>query len=48
MLNMTTVSEGLYSYENQINIFFTLSQVFNTGNELIRTLIGGIIYTLIG
>ena len=48
LLNATSLEEGLNAYEEQINIFFTLSEAFKVTNDSNRNLIGAIIYALVG
>jgi hypothetical protein len=48
LLNATSLEEGLDAYEEQINIFFTLSEAFKVTNDSNRNLIGAIIYALLG
>ena len=48
MLNITAINQGLDVFEEQINIFFTLSEAFREANDSNRNLIGAIMYALLG
>jgi hypothetical protein len=48
LLNATALTEGLDSFQTQINIFFSLSEAFREASDSNRNLIGAIMYGLLG
>ena len=48
LVHSASSEEGLAAYEEQVNVFYYLTEAFRLASDSNRNLIGGIIFTLLG